>query len=198
MIIPDVYLYDHSGDSRTLDDLKALLGEERYEYCNKMKNIKAGLCSAYAFLLLRYALRKEYGIIKIPKLTYNDYGKPFLKDHPGISFNMSHIRSCSICAVSDRSIGVDIQDIRKLSIRTARKFLTQEELDAVSEIDDPDKINDELCRLWCIKESIGKCRGKGFGEGFTSICANDLINSGAVRYTKKHDYYISVCVTEQE
>ena len=197
MKFPVVYMYDHSGDSHTLDDLKVLLGNERYGYCRKMKNEKAGLCSAYAFLLLRYVLKKEFGISGIPKLIYNEYGKPFLKEHPEVYFNLSHAKQFAVCAVSDLPIGVDIQDVRKLNYNTAHKYLTESELQNISAFKDNDVLNEELCRLWCIKESIGKCKGKGFGEGFTSLSAEEFINSGYVRYTKKKGYYISVCTTDR-
>lgn len=196
MKFPVVYMYDHSGDRHTLDDLKVLLGNERYGYCRKMKNEKAGLCSAYAFLLLRYALKKDLDISDIPEFIYNEYGKPFLKEYPGIYFNMSHAKQLAACAISDSPVGVDIQDVRRLNFDIAHKFLTERELESISSFKDDD-LNDELCRLWCIKESIGKCKGKGFGEGFTGISAEEFINSGYVRFTKKKDYYISVCTTDR-
>lgn len=193
MSYPTVYLYDFSREDRSIESLSELLGKERYEYCANMKSKKAESCSAYAFLLLRYALRREFGMTEIPVFCYNEYEKPFLKKYPDIFFNMSHVGTTVICAVSRRPIGADIQDERKIGLRTAGKFLTESELESVSAITDENKLSDELCRLWCIKESYGKYTGKGFGEGFTSFEADKLVESGKAVFTKRDGFYISIC-----
>lgn len=191
MIFPVLYLYDFSEDTHSLDDLRVLLGEQRYEYCNKMKSAKAGLASAFAFLLLRYALKKQYGITDVPQLVIGGHGKPSLKDYPDIFFNMSHAGTRVICAVSDCPVGVDIQDIRKITPSAAGKFLTDEELD-ICDISDIR----EMCRIWCIKESYGKLTGKGFAEGFRSFSADGLISRGKALCTEKDGYFISICIQE--
>ena len=193
MTFPVVYFYDHSRENRSLDDISALLGEERYNYCKKMKNVKAGLCSAYAFLLLRYALNKEFGITAVPSFIRGEQDKPFLRDTPDIFFNLSHSGTSEVCAVSRSPVGVDIQDIRPLTMRVGKKFLTEKEYEKVAHITDPDELSKELCRIWCIKESYGKFTGKGFVEGFCNFGADDLVNDGKVRFTFRNNAFISVC-----
>ena len=193
MTFPVVYFYDHSGETRSLDELSALLGEDRFNYCKKMKNEKAGLCSAYAFLLLRYALKKEYGINDVPTFIRGEQDKPFLRNTPEIFFNLSHIRTCEVCAVSKSPVGVDIQDIRPLTMRVGEKFLTKKEYDKTALINDTDELSKELCRIWCIKESYGKFTGKGFVEGFRDFEADDLVDEGKVRFTFRNGCFISVC-----
>ena len=193
MTDPDVYFYDFSEDGRSVDELGALLGEERYAYCKNMKNKKAGLCSAYAFLLLRYALGKEFGITDIPVFIRGEQDKPFLRDTPDIFFNMSHIGTRVVCAVSRSPVGVDIQDIRPLKLHVGRKFLTAKELSKAESIADPDELSRELCRIWCIKESYGKFTGKGYTEGFSCFGADELVAAGKVRYTFRNGDFISVC-----
>lgn len=190
---PKVYSYDFSSDTRTLGELGGLLGKNRYEYCKKMKSEKAGLCSAYAFLTLRYALKCEYGMTEIPRFVMNEHGKPFLRDRPDIYFNISHASGRVLCAVSESPVGVDIQDIRKISMAAGRKFLTPSELERIGQITDDEIRYAELCRIWCIKESYGKFTGKGFGEGFSGFEADRLVENGQVRCTKKDEYYMSVC-----
>lgn len=194
MTFPTVYSFDFSGSKVDLDDIRQLLGQERYEYCKKMKNVKAAGCSAYVFLLLRYALKKEFGITEIPRFEYNEHGKPFLKDFPSVFFNMSHAGTRCVCAVSGSPVGIDVQDIRKLDLKTAGKFLTKNELAGVSEISDKAMLNEELCRLWCIKESYGKYTGKGFTEGFTGFEAEQLVKAGKVICTHRDDYFLSLCI----
>ena len=193
MTFPTLYSTDFGDSPYSVDEMAGWLGEERYGYCKKMKSVKAGICSAYAFLLLRYALKKEFGLTDIPSFTRNEHGKPFLRDHPDIFFNMSHSGTRAVCAVSSRPVGADIQEIRRINLRAASKFLTPRELDEVALLPDDESRTEELSRLWCIKESVGKCTGKGFSEGFTSFGSGSLINSGKVRCERYGNYFISVC-----
>ena len=191
MTFPDILLYDFSDDKHTLDEIADLLGKQRYDYCRRMKSEKAGLASAFAFLLLRYGLKKYYGIADIPELTFGEHGKPFLKECPGLYFSMSHAKSRAVCAIADNPVGVDIQDIRPLSASAARKFLTDTELRQISTEDSA-----ALCKAWSIKESYSKMTGKGFSEGFTNIDTEMLIRSGKASVTEKDGYIISICMQE--
>lgn len=192
--MPEVLYYDFSGDSYRLSELRKFLSTERYEYCSGMKNETAALRSAYGFLLLRYALKKQYGITEMPEYKVGEHGKPYLTSSPDIFFNISHSRSSVVCAVSDTPVGVDIQDIRHLTMKVGRKFLTDSELRRASAITDEQELDLELCRIWCIKESYGKMTGKGFGEGFCSIDSDRLLTEKRAFVTKIHDFYISICI----
>ena len=194
MSFPTVWLYDFSGDSHTLPELRALLGGQRYSYCSNMKNETAALRSAYAFLLLRYALKKEYGVTEIPTFTFNEYGKPFLKERPDLFFSLSHSGKRVVCAVDIAPVGADIQDIRDISLRTGEKFLEPNEYNIFSRITDEKKLSYELSMIWCVKESYGKMTGKGFGEGFRSFSAEDLLLSEQTAFVTERDgFFISVC-----
>lgn len=191
MTFPDILLYDFSDDKHSLDEIADLLGKQRYDYCRRMKSEKAGLASAFAFLLLRYGLKKYCGIADIPELTFGEHGKPFLKEYSGLYFSMSHAKSRAVCAIADNPVGVDIQDIRPLSASAARKFLTDAELRQISTEDSA-----ALCKAWSIKESYSKMTGKGFSEGFTNIDTEMLIRSGKASVTEKDGYIISICMQE--
>lgn len=191
MSFPEILLYDFSNDKHTLDELSALLGKQRYEYCRRMKSENSGLASAFAFLLLRYGLKKLYGITDIPELIIGEHGKPYLKDLPDIHFSLSHAKSRVVCAAAGSPVGVDIQDIRPLSASVSRKFLAESEIKRI----DPDD-STALCRAWSIKESYSKMTGNGFSEGFTRIDTEMLIRSGSAAVTEKDGYIISVCVQE--
>ncbi len=164
MIVPEVYYYDFSAAGRSLSCLKPFLSDERYSYCAKMKNETAALRSAYGYMLLRLALKQKYGITEMPSFYCNEYGKPFLTEHPDIFFNISHSGKSVVCAVSEEPVGIDIQDIRHLSFNVGNKFLTDEELGMVTGLE-PADLDRELCRIWCIKESYGKMTGKASAKG---------------------------------
>ncbi len=193
MTVPEVYYYDFSGDSRSLSDLRPFLSPERYDQCAGMKNETAALRSAYGFLLVRLALRQKFGFAEMPSFTLNKHGKPFLANRPDIFFNISHSGKSVVCAVSDIPVGVDIQDIRHLSLNVGRKFLTDDELAMVTGLE-PAALDRELCRIWCIKESYGKMTGKGFGEGFCSVCAEKLVREKRAFVSFYKGFFISLCV----
>lgn len=43
------------------------------------------------------------------RIAVDDHGKPFLRDHPGIHFNLSHSHGRALCAVAAEPIGCDIE-----------------------------------------------------------------------------------------
>ena len=57
--------------------------------------------------LLKYAL-KDYANIDKYEIVYNEYGKPYLKNID-IYFNISNSKNVSVCVISNREVGIDIQ-----------------------------------------------------------------------------------------
>ena len=110
-----------------------------------------------SYLLLLYALRENYGI-QNPKLGCSKNGKPYLTEYPEIHFNISHCPKGCICAVSDREIGVDIQDVRPFSWNVAKQVCCENELKLLHSSDDKDKM---FTQIWAMKESILKLSGMG-------------------------------------
>ena len=190
----NIYMYDFFRDRYSLEELRPFLGEQRYEYCRRFKAEGAALRSAYAFMLLRIALKREHGISRVPEFVFNEHEKPLLSDYPDIWFSMSHSANAVICAVSETPVGADIQDIRNISLRAASKFLTPDEFAAVSSLSDEAQRSAEICRLWCIKESYGKMTGKGFLEGFSSFSAEKITEEKKACCIRRGNYYISACI----
>lgn len=169
--------------------LRGLLPEQRASRCDGIKNENARLSSAYAYILLRYCLLKEYGITEKPVFEYSGYGKPEIKGS-SLHIGISHAKNAVICAADSLPLGLDIQDIRKISDRAAEHFCTKDELLQVE--NSPDK-QELLSRIWCIKESKGKLSGLGFQEGFASFSAQELVRAGTAKIIRKGDFFISVC-----
>lgn len=105
-------------------------------------------------------MRKDYGITK-PHISYGAFEKPYLTEYPGIHFNLSHCPKGCICAVSDKEIGVDIQDIRPFSWDIARRVCCDNELKMLTAADDKAKL---FARIWSMKESFLKMTGEGLSK----------------------------------
>lgn len=127
--------------------------------------------SAAAYLLLRLALKDNYGIDEPVVFSFGKNGKPFLRDYPRICFNLSHCRKAVACAVSLCDVGVDVQEIAPVSDDLARRVLTANEYETFKTAENPFQ---RFCEYWVIKESYLKKTGDGIGAELSMLAAEDV------------------------
>lgn len=97
----------------------------------------------------------------------NEYGKPFLRNHPArIKYNVSHSVDWIVVAFSNQPIGVDIERIRNFDMEIAKNFFATEEVCLLKREADKDF---SFCKLWTLKESYMKFLGTGFYEKLDSF-----------------------------
>ncbi|SDB29188.1 4'-phosphopantetheinyl transferase [Ruminococcaceae bacterium FB2012] len=168
-----VYLFDDL-DSISDDELSrliSLLPEERRRKALRYRFRRDRLACAVAYMLLKHALRSRgigsFAFAEAPG------GKPFLPDHPGVHFNLSHSVSGCVCALSDREVGIDIQDIAQVRENVLRLVCCESELAAIAASDDPDR---EFTRIWCMKEAYLKMLGTGITGGLKATDTSALKN----------------------
>ena len=145
----------------------SLITEERrarIETC-KREETKASLLASE--LLLREVLRANYGITEL-NLKTNEYGKPYLSDRDDLYFSLSHSGTTVICTVSNVECGADIEKIDKNHevMNVANKFFSTPEYSAMFLSPNP---KEAFCRLWTLRESYVKMRGKGFNIGLSTL-----------------------------
>jgi 4'-phosphopantetheinyl transferase len=113
-----IYLFDDI-EGFSSSDLEAAYREvsaERAAYARKYRfEIDRKQC-VIAHLLLKEGLRREYGITLPVALSYSAAGKPFLRDYPAIHFNLSHCRRAVACAIADRPVGIDVEELQPLDL----------------------------------------------------------------------------------
>lgn len=114
--------------------------------------------SVGAWMLLEHALLDRGIAPEDIRLTCGDQGKPALADHPGVHFSLSHSGQWVLCAVSDREVGCDVEQIRKAPLQVAKHCFSPSEYDAVCASPEPEIT---FFRLWTLKESFLKAVGKG-------------------------------------
>ncbi len=122
------------------------------------------------------------------KIIRNQYGKPFLEDHPDIHFNLSHTAGAIVCAVSDRPVGIDIEKKRKVNARVINRFFTENERAFILAGD-----NDQDARftkIWTMKEAYAKHTGKGLHQPFDSF---DVLNMQGMITMQYNGCFIAVC-----
>lgn len=138
----------------------------------KKANIDDRKRSLAGDMLAKKYLSKIYGVPP-EKLTFakGEHGKPYVINIPA-HFNISHSGKYTVLAVSDRPIGIDIEEIREFSAITARKLFSEEELSYVAG-NDPSRRKSlmQQCffEVWTAKEAFLKYLGTGLSGGMTSL-----------------------------
>ncbi len=127
--------------------------------------------SAAAYLLLRYALKADYGIGEPVEFELCESGKPVILGYPGVHFNLSHCRAAVACAVASVPVGVDVQEIAPVERALAKRVLTEAEYRAFLASSDPDRT---FCEYWTKKESWLKKNGLGIGASLAGLAAKDI------------------------
>ena len=132
------------------------------------------------------------------EICFNENVKPFFKDSKYF-FNTAHSGKYAICVISDKEVGIDIEEIKELKEKVVERCFTKKEQKYIEL--SPNK-EDMFYRLWTLKESYTKCIGKGLNVPFNSlelsgedkdIFLNDDKNYQF--YEAKHDNYrIAWCV----
>ena len=92
----------------------------------------------------------------------SEYGKPFVKDID-IHFSISHSGDYAVCAVSDKEIGIDIEKIKEINPKAARKFACENEQNYI------DSHTDGFFEIWTLKEAYFKCIGTGLGTDIKNV-----------------------------
>ena len=108
--------------------------------------------------LLSAALRKEYGFRSVPDISRTKQGKPYFPQYPSLHFNLSHTHGMALCAISDTSVGADIEWIRPRRDALPRYVFTAAEQRQYQELggDWP-----AFYTLWTRKEAWCKYTGQG-------------------------------------
>ena len=125
------------------------------------------------------------------------HGKPFVKDL-SVEFNISHSGDIVVCAVDKTPVGIDIEQVRNVDLKIAKRMFTDEELIYVfgckpceADFNRPAE-NEELIRffeVWTAMEAYAKYTGKGI-SGIRERC-------NMPKQTVFFNDYIITIVTEE-
>ena len=88
-------------------------------------------------------------------------GKPFIRQAPGLSFNVSHSGQYVLTAFAESPIGVDIERCRPLTDELMHYALTANEYQYVAAEPDARRRAERFLRVWTRKESFFKAMGTG-------------------------------------
>lgn len=110
------------------------------------------------------------------RIEKTEYGKPYLVDHPQVSFNLSHSANHLLIAVGrDCQLGVDIERCKprvNLSALVGKCF-AEEESSYWNSLPEAEKIP-EFYRFWTRKEAFVKATGRGIALGLNHCVINPV------------------------
>ena len=120
-----------------------------------------------AFNLLEENLIKEFRLKKEDlKYMIGLNGKPCLKKGSPF-FSISYCDNIVVCIISERNVGIDIEDIKEANKFIVNKALTQKEKIQLSSLN-MDR-NEYFFRIWTLKEALLKNIGHGLSYGIKNI-----------------------------
>ena len=165
--------------------------KERREKINRFRFDKDKRLSLGAGMLVSCALGQAG--IRHPDIVTADLGKPELADHPNVHFNISHSGSLAVCVISESPVGVDVEFIRNVDWRLARRCFREDELIWLEKAPDTDYA---FTQLWTRKESYLKLLGTGLSREMNSfsVFSPSSLEEGAV-FTEQEAgrHLINVC-----
>ena len=186
MKIDALCLNDHIADlsEAQTERLIASLPEWRREVALRFKHLQGRRECAVGYIELLRGLRLSYGIEEMPAFSFNEHGKPQLKDFPDIHFSISHCREAVGCLVSNRPCGLDIEHIRKAKEDLVRYTMSPQEVEAIYADPFP---NIAFTRLWTQKEAILKLAGTGIVDDLHHVLNPDRL-TGITMKTIENPY----------
>ena len=181
-----LYVFD-KFDLITEENLEEMILEmpiERQEKARKYKILEDKKACALGYYLLSQGLKEEYGIEKI-EITYNEYGKPYLKNNDKIFFNISHTKHIVACVIADTEVGVDVEEVRAYTPLIIDKVLNENEKNNL-------KDEKDFIKYWTIKEAVCKCEGTGIANFDFKNINYDKYDFD-MRHYPEYNAYLTVC-----
>ncbi len=157
----------------TLDAFYVQLSDNQKQVYKAYTDVASRNQSLCGKLLLSHLLKNISPNSSLNDIVYNEYGKPEIKNGPGIS--LSHSGDIVTCAISQtHNIGIDIEELTKIDIEQYREYFLQKEWDAIHNSESP---TNTFFRLWTRKEAIIKATGKGLTYAYNDINTIDNLTT---------------------
>ena len=132
------------------------------------------------------SLASSYLINKLSKepLLFNDMGKPFFEKGP--YFNVSHSGQYIVMAVSNKDIGVDIEENKEKDMSSLIRIFNEAEAKMIKE-------HADFYYLWCAKESLIKC----IGSSINRIKEIPALPFNGVKAFNGNHYYVKTFIEDK-
>lgn len=156
-----------------LNELCLFINTEKKSKIERFTIKKDKIRTLIGDLLIRSIIVEKLGI-KNKKIIFNknEYGKPYLKDYINFNFNISHSGEFVVCAIDDKPIGIDIEQIKHMEYEDiAESFFSVSEFEYIAKADLRSRAK-RFYEIWTLKESYIKCCGQGLSMPLKSFSIN--------------------------
>ena len=164
----------------------SLMDEEKQKKVNRFRFDDDKKRTVAGEMLARKAINKLCGVPE-EKIIFGktEKGKPFA-ENVDVQFNISHSGNFVVCAADKKSIGVDIEEIRLVNLKVAKRVYTNDELFYLFGYTPTDNAFDKtpdsqmlvrFFELWTAKEAYLKYTGTGLVDNLKelSVDRNNII-----------------------
>lgn len=164
----------------------SFMSPEKQQRVNKFRFVDDKKRTVAGEMLARKAIAEWCSVDETAIVFYkNEHDKPYLKDLP-CCFNISHSGNFVVCAISENEIGIDIEKIRPIDLKIAKRVFNEIELKLLFTTPNENQ-QDIFFSLWTEKEAILKCIGTGFSDN-TNYSKADFETT----QFKIQDYFITI------
>lgn len=199
-------------EAARFDRLLQFVDSEKQERIRRFLRWQDAHRGLYAELLIRNIIVNKLGMRNEDiAFTFNDYGKPSLRNGGDFHFNLSHSGEWIACAVDRFPVGIDVEKIAPIDMDIAKNFFFHREYDDLMSRADTEKLS-YFFTLWTLKESYIKAEGKGLSIPLDSfcICALDRerievmvkgepsTDRSFKMYDIDEDYHLAVCACHSD
>lgn len=138
------------------------------------------------------------------KLTFltGPAGKPYVQEFP-VYFNLSHSGTKVICAICDKEVGVDIQQMRDGKLRGVwKRFFQEQEKNLLESLSSKEEQKKLFYQMWVCKEAYGKLTGGGLwmkqSDNTSVVSVSPMLDGeklgiACILHTEIEGYMAAVC-----
>lgn len=172
-------------NTATLEKLCFKIYPNRLKKANKLNPSKKKISLA-SFLLAIFCIKNN---LKISNFEFFKLGgKPHLTAKNAF-FNISHTQNAIACATSTCPIGIDLEKIKLINLKLAKKICCQAELTNFLKLTNQQK-KIYLIKIWTMKESFSKMNAKPVFQNLKKINHKKINNLKCFTFNK---FILSVC-----
>lgn len=152
------YLSVYTAKISSIDLTTPIISKERIKYLDGFNNSEAKKQSLAVWILLERVIATQFAVdlskIKFYREKSGKWGCDLCQ------FSLSHTDGVLAVAISDKTVGIDIEVIRKIKSNAFKdRFLTEEEKLELETAQDKDGY---LIKAWTKKESVFKAKNGDF------------------------------------
>ena len=178
------------------DALLSMVSPEKQERILRYRFFRDAQNSLLGDILARTEICRATGL-ENQQLVFsvNEFGKPFLTNAPPIHHNISHTEKYIACVVANEPAGIDIERVRPIDLKIAKRFFAPDETAYIMEEPCPRR----FFEVWTQKESLIKREGRGLSKPLHSFSVFDPTEAGHYCRVFENDEAIChVCTSDGE